>query len=386
MMLACLAAVTCRGEPTASGDRVRERWHQPQPGYPWARPVVVGDLVYFGTGNGQIIARDVATGAQRWATRVSAEVVQGANFVARGGVVAVAMMRQIVGLDAASGRELWRYAAPPEVGLGGDRLPGLVVQTHLDVDDEAVYVPAWGASVSAVDLRTGAVRWVWQPGRASTDTGAAGLFRSGSMGARVSGDTVFATVWHNLIPTGGRSEAWLVALDRVTGRELWRVTLPVEGQAVSIDCAPALVGNLAIVNAGSRGEVFAVDRTTRQVVWQHVTPERHLTPTAQPEVRGDLVYVDGGDSHIYALRARDGTVLWRTPFPSQTTKDMLITERRIIFSIGAYLYVLDRQTGRQLVEITQPRTDDPLFASPAAFANGQVFVTLNGAAWSFDEP
>jgi hypothetical protein len=31
-------------------------------------------------------------------------------------------------------------------------------------------------------------------------------------------------------------------------------------------------------------------------------------------------------------------------------------------------------------------TKAPLFASPAAYAGGRVFVTVNGAAWSFDEP
>jgi hypothetical protein len=36
--------------------------------------------------------------------------------------------------------------------------------------------------------------------------------------------------------------------------------------------------------------------------------------------------------------------------------------------------------------VRQPRSAESHFASPAAFADGQVFVTVNGAAWSFDEP
>lgn len=379
-------------EPTApAGGRVRERWHRSQTGYAWARPAVAGGLAYFGTGNGFVIARDTATGARRWAAHVAVtqESVDGANILVRDGVVAVAVWYHTVGLDAATGRELWRYAAPPDIGLNAGGYAGHVRRSHLDADDQTLYIPAWGASVSAVDLRTGVVRWVWQPGRAATDTAASGhLFRSGAEGVRVDGDLVFATVWHNVIPLGGRSESWLVALDRTTGREQWRVVLPVAGQAVSVSGAPAVAGNLVMVNAGMRGEVFAVDRTTRRIAWQHITPDRQLTPGAQPEVYGDVVYVDGGDSHLYALRARDGAVLWRSAFASQATTDLLVTERRVVLPEGSHLNIFDRQTGRLLVRLAQPRVPEgeALFASPATFSGGRLFVTLNGAAWSVDEP
>ena len=109
VLLVALALLACRGEPTAGGaNRVRERWHQAQPGHSWARPAVAGDVVYFGAGDGQVIARDAATGAPRWAARVGLERVDGANIVVRGGVAAVSVVRHTVGLDAATGRELWR--------------------------------------------------------------------------------------------------------------------------------------------------------------------------------------------------------------------------------------------------------------------------------------
>jgi outer membrane protein assembly factor BamB len=345
---------------------------------------VLGDLVYFGTGDGQVIARDAATGAPRWAAKVTNDAVEGANLVARAGVVVAPLILSTVGLDAATGRERWRYLAPPDTALGSAGLPGQVVLTRIDADEETVYIPAWGASVSAVDLRTGAVRWVWQPGRAPTDTAAAGRFRSGSMGVRVSGDTVFATAWHNLVANGVRSEAWLVALDRATGRELWRAVHRNERGGVVLG-APALAGRVAIF-ATRGGRAYAVDRATGQLAWEFAAPAPALTMSSQAEAYGSAVYVDGGDSHIYALRVDDGTILWRAPFPTQTTVDLLVTERRVVFSEGAFLYVLDRRTGRRLAEVTQPRTSDPLFASPAAFANGRVFITVNGAAWSFDEP
>ena len=385
LMLA--AALACRGEPTAGAGGLRERWHRPQPGYSWARPAVVGEVVYFGTGDGHVIARDRGTGAARWATRVSGGMVKGANVVARAGVVAVAVVHWTVGLDAATGRELWRYEAPPDTGLGSPGFTGQVVMSRIDADGEAVYVPAWGASVSAVDLRTGAVRWVWQPGRAPADTAASGhLFRSGAVGVRVSRETVYATVWHWLTDLGGRTEAWLVALDRATGRERWRVTLPAESDG-NVQGGPAVWGDLVLATAAN-GATFAVRQATGEPVWQFASPDRIPSTPSQAEVYGDVVYLDGGDHHIYALRASDGAELWRSPFQTQATTDLLATERLVVFPEGSRLNVLDRATGRRLIHMAQPRVPDAqaLFASPAAAAADQVFVTVNGAAWSFDEP
>lgn len=387
--LALAAVGSCSDSATSPGfGGVHERWYEPQPGYGWARPGVSGNLVYFGTGDGQIIARDVTTGTPLWSTKVGPDAVRGANIIVRSGVVVAPVLNYTAGLNAETGQQLWQYQAPKDTTgtvPGGAAYPGAVVLSRIDADDQTVYIPAWGASVSAVDLKTGAVRWVWQPGRIEGDTATSGVFRAGSMSARVSGDTVFATMWHNVNRQGGTSEAWLVALDRPTGRELWRVRLPYQGSGALIEGAPVVYGNLIIVHTVS-ARTYAIDRSTQKVVWEFTVPTAALSTNAEAELYGDVVYVDGGDRHIYALHASDGGVLWSAPFPSQTGTDMLVTNRRITFTEGRTLYVLDRQTGKQVAAVTQPRTSDPLFASPAAFANGLVFVTVADAAWAFDEP
>lgn len=48
-----------------------------------------------------------------------------------------------MGLDAVTGRELWRYAAPLDTVDAGPRPnPGQVVEAHVDADDAMVYIPA----------------------------------------------------------------------------------------------------------------------------------------------------------------------------------------------------------------------------------------------------
>ena len=291
------------------------------------------------------------------------------------------------GLDAQTGRVLWSYQAPLDTtGVPpADFRPGTLIDSRLDADDEMVYIPAWGATVSAVDLHSGVPRWVWHLGKVSGDTAQSGVFRSGSMGVRVSGDTVFATAWHYLNRFGGYSEAWVIAIDRVTGVELWKVRLPSSGSGVDIEAAPVVYKGFVIVHTLS-GKTYAIDRSSQQVVWQHVASDANLSTIAGPELHGDTVYVDGGNSEIFALSATDGHVFWASPFPSQTSRDMLVTDRRVIFTNGGTLFIVNRADGSSIAALSQPHSSDPLFASPAAYFDGDVFVSVADAAWCFAEP
>jgi len=372
-------------EPTAARGEVRTRWYVEQPGErTQSRPAVAGDVVYFGTGDGRIVARDRVTGVQRWATDAVDSEVAGSNIVVRSGVVVAAGLGQVAGVDAVSGALLWRYDSPPDtVGAGSGAAPrGQLLKTRLDSDAATVYIPAWGASVSAVELATGRARWVWRPGRSAGDTAAAGVFRSGAEGARVSGDTVFVTAWHFLDLLGLKSEAWLVALDRSTGRELWRVVIPSYTGGVVVEGAPALYGDLAIFTTRG-GRVWAVDRTAARLAWQFAAPAQYATVT-QAEVFGDRVYLDGGDERLYALRAADGAAVW-TAAAGGATRDLLVTERRVYVPTGGTIRVLERESGR-IVATASVRTLGDAIQTPLAFAGGQVFLAVTPAAWSFDEP
>jgi outer membrane protein assembly factor BamB len=349
---------------------------------------VSGSVAYFGTGDGQLIARDVTTGEERWRVTIGVEMIGGANLLVRSGTVVAPITGYTSGVDEATGGELWRYVSPLDTvaSRGGPANAGYLVKAHIDADDQYVYIPAWGASISAVDLRTGVARWVWRPGPSAGDTAAAGIFRSGAEGVRLSGDTLFATVWHHLTQSGVTAEAWLVALDRATGRELWRVVMPSYTGGVVVQGAPALHGNLVIFTSAG-GYCYAIDRTTRQIAWQH-TPKPQHTTSAQAEVLGDLVYIDGGDDNVYGMGAADGVERWRAQVGVQLTTDILATTRRLVFGSGRYLIVLNREDGHEVLRVTQPEVspDKSLFATTPIALGAQLFVGMNGAVWSFEQP
>ena len=388
--LGALLGAACGRDPVRPGEaHVRERWFVSQSkGFPNPRPVVSGATAFFASGSGYVIARDVETGDPKWATQIGpskysvSSEIGGENFILRAGILVTAVQFHTSALDANTGRELWRYEAPLDTVEDANPRPGYVDHVRIDADNETVFIPAWGASVSAVDLQTGHSRWIWQ---VEPTLG----HRSGSMGVRLSGDTVFATVWHSLNQTGTQGEAWLVALDRLSGRELWRVVLPKLSSGTTITEAPALWQNLVYVTMTS-GDLFAVDRNTQQIAWHIPTqiPQSNL-PVALitgPEVYGDFVYANGSDLKMHAYRAADGVEVWASD-GSEFADDLLVTSKFVYAPDGASLYVFDRATGKRYAALGHPRKSaDYTFSSAAAADGDAIFITLSDGAWSFFEP
>jgi len=357
-------------------------------GFPTPAPLIAGSTVYFASGLGFVIARDLETGATKWMTSIGQSIysaspeIAGENFVLRSGVLITAVTFYASGLDVTTGREIWRYHPPLDTIDKVSPRPGFVAEARIAADDNTVFVPAWGATVSAVDIHTGQPRWIWrvEPTLA---------YRSGASGVQISGDTVFATVWHSLNQSGTQAEAWLIALDKQTGREFWRVVIPRQGSGTLIDGAPAVWRNLVIVTLGT-GDVFAVDRNAQNIAW-HILPQiaanglgtRLITGA---EVFEDVVYANGSDQKIHAYHAADGTELWAA-VAGQLFSDFSVTDKFVYAADGATLYILDRRTGAQYSALGHPRkTADFAFTSGATAANGRVFITINDGAWSFDEP
>jgi len=394
LAIAGISVGSACNEPTRPGEgRVRERWLKAQIfGYPYPAPLVDGSVVYFASGGGSVIARDLETGAAKWTTSIGHSIyalspeIGGANFVLRNGVLVTGVAYHTSALDITSGREIWRYHAPLDtIDNFFDNYaprPGFVVENRIDADDKTVFIPAWGATVSAVDINTGQATWVWR-------VEATLPYRSGSSGVRISGDTVFANVWHFLNESGTQAEAWLIALDKRTGQELWRFVIPRNGSGVTTNGAPGLWRDLVFVTHAG-GDIFAVDRTTQSIAW-HILPQiaanglgtRLLTGV---EVYGDIIYANGSDQKVHAYRASDGTELWAS-FAGQLGTDLSVSNKFVYASNGASVYILDRVTGAQYSALGHPRKSvNYTFSSGPTVANGRVFVTISDGAWSFDEP
>src|SRR5262249_44749088 len=145
------ACALFRGE---SSDPSHPCWLSKQPGVSRTRPAALGGAVFFADGTGRVLAHDASTGVVQWSTLVdTGGAVAGANLLVGNDVLVVPSAFQTFGLNPQTGKQLWSYEAPIDSLLSPLR-PGFVAGVRVAIDRGIVYVPAWGGSLSAVDLKT----------------------------------------------------------------------------------------------------------------------------------------------------------------------------------------------------------------------------------------
>jgi outer membrane protein assembly factor BamB len=217
------------------------------------------------------------------------------------------------------------------------------------------------------------------------------------------------------------AEAYIVALDRATGRERWRIDRPNRTRSY---CAPLIVeaaGKKQLVLSGSKC-VASYDPDTGKQHWLIDGPTEQFV--ASPVFTEGVLFITGGypDYHILGIRPNGhGNVtkthiLWRhqkgagyVPSPIAWGKYFfLVSDKGIASCLAArtgqrpwmehlgrhhsaspvaadgYLYFVDDagttfvlRAGRTFEVVSKNALDEPCYASPAV-AHGQIFIrTLN---------
>ncbi|MGH7525881.1 MAG: PQQ-binding-like beta-propeller repeat protein, partial [Gemmatimonadales bacterium] len=180
--------------------------------------------------------------------------------------------------------------APDQVwtARAGRRLTGRVV-----LGDGTLYGAGVDRKVYAVDLQSGGVRWSHR---------LAGLVAGGVV---VSGDTVYAA--------SSRPEGRVYAIDRETGKRLWRTATGPVGAPLS------LAGNV-LVALTQREEVVALEPATGKVRWRRKVGTSRIA--AMP-VAGAALVVATVDS-LFRLEAAGGKVTHRTASPGTLVSPWIV--------------------------------------------------------------
>lgn len=243
----------------ATGVR-RWRWRPSFGGnFTFGYPVCADSSIYVGTGQpARLYAVDARTGRERWWIDVgSAPLVNGfatAPAVTAGIVVGctreftIPKTGMVIGVDAATGQERWRYRWQPEPTSNGDASCALFVAAA----DGIAVAAADDGRLFGLDAVTGALRWTapatgvpivrMRDERPVTITNgivvagsATGIvvgidLRTGRELWRVGGDSNFETsIIDGLLSDGGQvvgvsQSGWALAFDAATGARQWTVT------------------------------------------------------------------------------------------------------------------------------------------------------------------
>ena len=261
-----------------------------------ADPLVGGGLVFTLDSRTRVTATTTG-GATAWTSDIAPALetrdsVSGGGLAYEGGrVYATSGFGELVALDAASGRVLWRQRVDAPIGGG----PA--------VQNGTVYVLGRNDIGWAVRAADGKV--LWQTSGTPSTAGVMGV----SVPA-IQGNTV-------VFPF---ASGQLLAADRETGATLWTAQIGGIriGRAIAnirdVTGDPVISGNVVYVGTSS-GRINAVELDSGIEAWS--ARDGANSPVV---VAGGSVFAVNDQAELIRLDAATGGVIWRVPMPYYTTE------------------------------------------------------------------
>jgi outer membrane protein assembly factor BamB len=351
------------GVPLEWGEGKNVAWKAPIPGRGHSSPVVWGDRVFLTTA----IEGDVVPGA-----RAVRHFDSGQEFVHPDGVGADHRQTlKVLAVDAKTGQVAWERTAWEGSPYDTRHRRGSYASPTPLADGERVYAYFGAEGLYAYDFQ-GNLVWKWWPGGIAT------------MGVGVGTSPVF---YKNLVilqcDEDDGAASFMVALDKVTGKEAWRTARNVQVSWAT----PVLVkvaGHDELVTAGNEYTI-AYDPASGKELWRIKGLESNAVPS--PVVAGDVVVVSSGFPNKIAVAVRaggsgdvtDSRVLWRynkgTAYvPSPVAADGLV----YLMTDKGLLTCLDALTGAVKYEGGRPPVASSFMASPVVVADRILIMSLDG--------
>ncbi len=243
------------------------------------RPVLHQGLLFAVNANDTLLAIEPATGKLKWSEhRSPAAGMEVAGYagplVFRGKVYTGFSDGNVMAYDAETGAERWQ---PVDLAAEAEQTLGEVPQ-QLDVDTTpvpnvlpsgpVVYVASYAGGVFALDAETGVQVW---PNTAVSGVSELTLWREPAHVRKDGGPPEPDRTL--LIASSGTSGLW--GLDPETGRELWRRAVPTGGVS-----APVAISGALLMSASRLG-VFLVSPLGGELIdGIHVSDGTSMTPSA----------------------------------------------------------------------------------------------------------
>ncbi len=142
----------------------------------------------------------------------------------------------------------------------------------------------------------------------------------------------------------------LYAFDALTGILRWSAAVPniamnapivTNGVVIVGTGEPRLLRDLpftdVVMGRPEGDEIAAFDTTTGSPVWQFHTEGQDMPTGVLVESRNVPEFVfSNGDSHVYALKAATGALLWKQPINGMSAMSSLAVDGGLLFGISSY--------------------------------------------------
>lgn len=267
-------------------------------------PLVEGNRVFIGSGNGKVYALELESGKSIWQFTTGGRV-RSSPSLWEGRVFVGSFDGNVYAIDAVTGQQQWRFST------------GAPVQSSPALAGGNLFVGSRSAAVFALDARTGVLKW-----------------RS----AHPNGSWVLGSpaVSNGKVVVGSSDEHFVQALDQESGQELW--CFPTRGRVLG---SPTIQGEVVLVGTED-ASLFALDLESGLSLGQNVTEGPiHSSPVPADE----FILVASDDSHLSAFRVVKAPVM---PPPETPHRLDPITGS---FSLGASVLKVSRAKGRLRIQI-----------------------------------
>jgi outer membrane protein assembly factor BamB len=261
--------------------------------------------------------------------RVWSASLGGGDEVMRGGLAPAAEGERVfvagrggdvLALQGASGKTLWRARTKAELTGGPGAGQGLVVVGTAD------------GGVIALDAVTGTQRWT----------------------AKVGGEVLSAPAVSESAVIVRTVAGRLLALSPADGKEIWREDQQIPRLTLRGAAAPVVAGSTTICGFDN-GRVLAVDTTRGEVLWEQlVSPARGRTELERlvdidsaVKVSGADIFVAGFQGRVAMLAIDSGQTWWSREISSHRGLDV-DEERVVVTTATGEVIALRRRTGVEI--------------------------------------
>jgi outer membrane protein assembly factor BamB len=259
-------------------------------------PVVSGDLVMVGAGDGSLYAFDVKSGHQLWQFPTGGRI-RSSPSVSKGIVYVGSYDGSLYAIDCNSGKQIWRFDTKgksiPASEFGFDRTS---ITSSPAVVDGVVYIGSRDAHLYAVDAARGTLKWLSD-------------YEKDNLTWVVSSPAVNDEV----VYVGTADGHFVDALRANDGHQLWRFAMPSR-----VWSSPIVAGQTLYVTNQS-GSLYAIDLSSGKEKWRFETKS---SIQSSPVLADGTVYFGSNDGGVYAIRVDGSEPMQRAVYVDEPTMQL----------------------------------------------------------------
>lgn len=159
---------------------------------------------------------------------------------------------------------------------------------------------------------------------------------------------------------------------------IWEIELDTGGHTTLIEISPGLgTTDVPAYRDGMyyiarSSELYKINVETREIEWTFETEDEVRLLDSNPAVGNGMVYVNGGDQHLYGINADSGEEVWAVDTGSSIETSPAIADGLVYTGYWGDILAVDAEEG-----VIEWRTDDIISGEPEdiVVADGVCYVT-----------